>query len=254
MTSHTLAGEHAARVLTITGRTGRVRRNRVTVRSATGLEVVTLDDAGEALTNRVSGHIDLFTDREDFDAQSLASLEFGDLISINVKFFKRRTGFNAGFGELARKSLRHAAGTAGTKRDLDRVVTIGSFRLNSCDSVVRHIEHRHGNGNTFLRENARHADLATNKAKLITHYFLHPGYDWPGPLLKNTTNRALAAKKRCDFNPIQNFLQPGWFKADYSTLILTSTPAGRSSFIRASTVLSVGSMMSIRRWCVRISN
>ena len=33
----------------------------------------------------------------------------------------------------------------------------------------------------------------------------------------------------------------------YSTLILTSTPAGRSSFIRASTVLSVGSMMSIRR-------
>lgn len=35
--------------------------------------------------------------------------------------------------------------------------------------------------------------------------------------------------------------------ADYCSLISTSTPAGRSSFISASTVLSVGSTMSIRR-------
>jgi small subunit ribosomal protein S10 len=40
----------------------------------------------------------------------------------------------------------------------------------------------------------------------------------------------------------------------YCSLISTSTPAGRSSFISASTVLSVGSTMSIRRWWVRISN
>ena len=37
-------------------------------------------------------------------------------------------------------------------------------------------------------------------------------------------------------------------------MISTSTPAGRSSFISASTVLSVGSMMSISRRCVRISS
>src|SRR5207244_4381471 len=37
-------------------------------------------------------------------------------------------------------------------------------------------------------------------------------------------------------------------------LISTSTPAGRSSFIRASTVCGVGSKMSISRLCVRISN
>ena len=41
---------------------------------------------------------------------------------------------------------------------------------------------------------------------------------------------------------------------NYCSLISTSTPAGRSSFISASTVLSVGSTMSIRRWWVRISN
>ena len=40
----------------------------------------------------------------------------------------------------------------------------------------------------------------------------------------------------------------------HCSLISTSTPAGRSSFISASTVLSVGSTMSISRWWVRISN
>src|SRR5271163_823262 len=39
-----------------------------------------------------------------------------------------------------------------------------------------------------------------------------------------------------------------------NALISTSTPAGRSSFIRASTVCGVGSKMSSRRLCVRISN
>src|SRR3970040_2744314 len=38
------------------------------------------------------------------------------------------------------------------------------------------------------------------------------------------------------------------------SLISTSTPAGRSSFIRLSTVWGVGSTMSSRRLCVRISN
>src|SRR5215471_13885326 len=39
-----------------------------------------------------------------------------------------------------------------------------------------------------------------------------------------------------------------------NALISTSTPAGRSSFMSASTVWGVGSRMSISRLCVRISN
>src|SRR3974390_3740606 len=38
------------------------------------------------------------------------------------------------------------------------------------------------------------------------------------------------------------------------SLISTSTPAARSSFIKASTVCGVGSTISSRRLCVRISN
>src|ERR1700752_277812 len=39
-----------------------------------------------------------------------------------------------------------------------------------------------------------------------------------------------------------------------NALLSTSTPAGKSSFISASTVCGVGSRMSISRLCVRISN
>src|SRR5208337_2030264 len=39
-----------------------------------------------------------------------------------------------------------------------------------------------------------------------------------------------------------------------NALISTSTPAGRSSFIKASTVCCVGSRISSKRLCVRISN
>src|SRR5262249_20060285 len=44
-----------------------------------------------------------------------------------------------------------------------------------------------------------------------------------------------------------------FFPSHYS-LISTSTPAGKSSFISESTVCGVGSTMSSRRLCVRISN
>ncbi len=45
-----------------------------------------------------------------------------------------------------------------------------------------------------------------------------------------------------------------WQVFFYCNLISTSTPAGKSNFIRASTVFSVGSTISINRKCVRISN
>ena len=69
------------------------------------------------------------------------------------------------------------------------VVAVGFNRLHHRDTVIRHIEHSHGNGNTVFREDARHADLATDEAELITHCFLHPGYDWPGPFLLEKAQR-----------------------------------------------------------------
>ena len=38
-------------------------------------------------------------------------------------------------------------------------VAVGFNRLHHSDTVVRHIEHSHGNGHTVFRENVRHADF-----------------------------------------------------------------------------------------------
>src|SRR5207253_6575310 len=50
------------------------------------------------------------------------------------------------------------------------------------------------------------------------------------------------------------FIPQGYLPFGPKALISTSTPAGRSSFISASTVSCVGSRISSSRLCVRISN
>ena len=101
-----------------------------------------------------------------------------------MEFLEHGTGFHASLSILTGEGLAHARGLLGAERDLDCVVAVGFDRLHHRDTVVRHIEDRHGNGNTVFREDTRHADLATDEAELITHCFLHPGYDWPGPFFK----------------------------------------------------------------------
>ena len=181
MTGHTLAGENAARVLTVTDRTRGTGRHGVTVGRAVGREVVTLDTALETLTDGRAGHVDLLTFREHFGLEGHAGLEFGNLFSFDMELFEHAASFNASLSKMASKGLAHARGLLGAERDLDCIVAVGFNRLHHSDTVVRHIEHSHGNGHAVFRENARHADLATDDAELITHCFLHPGCDWPGP-------------------------------------------------------------------------
>ena len=78
--------------------------------------------------------------------------------------------------------------------------------------------------------------------------FAHPN---PGEAANYNALPAFLPRARADFSRSCRGLSA---PAAYCSLISTSTPAGRSSFISASTVLSVGSTMSIRRWWVRISN
>lgn len=60
-------------------------------------------------------------------------------------------------------------------------------------------------------------------------------------LLNTQINRTPIKRKLRYFFKINNIL------IIYFTLISTSTPAGKSNFIKASTVLSVGSKISIKR-------
>src|SRR5690606_17074847 len=119
---------------------------------------------------------------------------------------------------------------AGTGRDLHSTVAVGLEGFDLGDQVGLNLDHSNRNSTTIVHEQARHADLAANNTNC--HIFtsrvrgFHPL--WP---LDVVTPGVMCSR-----------LQP--------RLICTSTPAARSSFMRASTVFSVGSTMSSRRLCV----
>src|SRR5271157_4976820 len=122
---------------------------------------------------------------------------------------------------------------------------------------------QHGDrANVALRvEQLRHADLlAQNACDLRCHVFylsaqlgssVRTAIGWEcgaGALAREGCGASLrrtAERGRPHINYLCSFP---------NALISTSTPAGRSSFISASTVCCVGSRISSRRLCVRISN
>src|SRR5690606_28443129 len=157
---HALAGEDAARVLRLADRAGHAVRTRVTVRRALRAEVVTLDRAGKALTDGGARNVDLLAGFEQgFHGNDGARGEFGQTGRIQAEFFQDAAGFSAGFGVVAGLRLGHTRGTTGAISHLDRGVTVGFQRLDLGHAVVRHVQHGHRDGFTFLGKNAGHADL-----------------------------------------------------------------------------------------------
>src|SRR6185503_4584476 len=107
------------------------------------------------------------------------------------------------------------------------------------DHARARLQHRNRVHIALLVEDLRHADLFSQNP-CNCHFFLTSSCKALGDALPElfAPDRA-RLPHRCYFS---------------NALISTSTPAGRSSFISASTVCCVGSRMSIRRLCVRISN
>src|SRR5207253_2507438 len=90
----------------------------------------------------------------------------------------------------------------------------------------------------------RHSDLATDESR-DWHLLFPFDLEVVGP----QCGVAFAAA------PLGPRPQPVYFECSLpNALISTSTPAGRSSFMSASTVCGVGSKMSSRRLCVRSSS
>src|SRR5579872_1446097 len=112
--------------------------------------------------------------------------------------------------------------------------------------------------NVALRvEQLRHADFfAQNACNSRCHFLLHPA--WLA-LLAGSVARAPSPAKYSEAYQLRRTAEGGCRHLIYlcslpNALISTSTPAGRSSFISASTVCCVGSRISNSRLCVRISN
>src|SRR4029077_13466871 len=132
--------------------------------------------------------------------------------------------------------------------DLSGLVTVLRGRLMLRNHAGPCLQHRDRANIALGVEQLRHADfLAQNPCNLDCH-FLIPRPAWlvdSSPTATGWSCSALAGSQPPGARYLCSFP---------NALISTSTPAGKSSFIKASTVCCVGSRMSSRRLCVRISN
>ena len=84
--------------------------------------------------------------------------------SVIITALHDASGALTGFGKVTRFSLINTAGAALAKSHLNRGITVGFWRLDLRDAIIGHIEHCYRNGSTVFGKDARHADLASNKA------------------------------------------------------------------------------------------
>src|SRR5687768_16355049 len=122
---------------------------------------------------------------------------------------------------MARERLAHAAREARAERDLHGAVAVLLGGLDLGDPVVGDVQHRDRQRAAVVGEDSRHADLAADQSNRHTFLcLLIPAFAG--------TPAAIGRHFTC---PSARFLRSYY----YWTLISTSTPAGRSSFIKAST-------------------
>jgi hypothetical protein len=73
-------------------------------------------------------------------------------------------GFDTGLGQMPGQGLVHARGAAFAESHLHDGVAVILRRFDLGNAIVRHIEHGYRDTYTIVGKNARHADLAPNKA------------------------------------------------------------------------------------------
>ena len=137
--------------------------------------------------------------REHVDADDAPALNLASSSARDAEFPQHGARFDARLGEMARRGLGHARGATLAERDLHGGVAVGLRRLDLRDAVVGDVEHRHRDGAAVIREDARHADLATDKSEDIILHILSimparlpvasegAGCNWPAVHLRALT-------------------------------------------------------------------
>src|SRR5262249_50536057 len=214
MPGHLLVLETLAGILAAAGRADRTMRDRHAMRSAQAAEIPALHAARITLTDRSSGDVDELTDYE------MVGRDFGadrnQRVVADAELGKLALGLYLGDGEVAALGLRHVADPARAGAELKRDIAILVLGAMGEHLAIAEPEHRDGHVLAGVGKDPGHSHL----------------------LCDHTGTHRLSSL--CLRRP--------------QSLISTSTPAARSSFISASTVCGVGSTISSRRLCVRISN
>src|SRR6266480_3833354 len=237
VTGHLLVLEGLAGILPATGRTDRAVRHRDAVGGAQAAEIPALNAAGKALADRGASDVDELADHE------MVGLNFGadrdQRVFRHAELGHLALGLDLGDRELAALRLRQISRLAGARTELQRNVTVLLGRAVTQHLAIAQLQHGHRDMFAGLRKDPRHPDLLCDHSgahRRASCSFCPEG-------LANLPSEHGPVRK-----PVPTF------QVSAQSLISTSTPAARSSFIRASTVCGVGSTMSSRRLWVRISN
>src|SRR5262249_21737231 len=126
--------------------------------------------------------------------------------------------------------------------ELNCVVAVFIFRAALHDHTWAGLQHRARYGSAVFGEHLSHAEFNSENS-VDCHFAVSFAFE----RLPAITQGAASSAPTFSIRYFAACSRP-------KALISTSTPGGRSSFIKASTVSGVGSRMSIRRLCVRISN
>jgi hypothetical protein len=81
--------------------------------------------------------------------------------------------------------LVHTRSATLTECDLNSGITVRFRRFDLSHTVVGHVQHGNGDRAPVIREDAHHANLATNQALalILVHFFSIPACDWAGLML-----------------------------------------------------------------------
>src|SRR5680860_218970 len=185
-----------------------------TVRGAGTVEPVPLHDAGVPLAPARAGHVDELTGSEQVRAELLTH---GVRRGIRGADLEQVTAWrDACFVEVPGHRLGHLAAVDLTETELYGVVAVRLGSADLRDHVGAGRDHGHGHDAVVVIPGLGHPELGAQKPTDVPFKSAH----WNSGL---------------------------------QSLISMSTPAGRSRRMSESTVFGVGSMMSMRRLCVRIS-
>jgi len=105
VTGHALTRENTTWILRHTDGTWHVMRTGVTVRCATGSEVITLDRTSIAFTDGHALHVHFLTSFEQACCDDVACLQFGSFGCINTEFFQNGSSLNVQLWRNDRQQL-----------------------------------------------------------------------------------------------------------------------------------------------------
>jgi hypothetical protein len=154
---HLLALEHAARVLTLTGRAVRAVRDRHAVRGAQTAEVVPLHGTGEALADRGAGDVHVLTFEVVVGDDFLTDVQ--QVLGIDAELGKLALGLHAGLGEVTAHRRGDPLGLGRTGAELHGGVAV--FLGGPLGHHLQVVELKDGHGDLLpvLHEEPGHAQL-----------------------------------------------------------------------------------------------